>query len=190
MGWHYFITNNWWYDIKLASAVTLNPNLSIKENMKYSTLRKFVLSLQPNKVKTVGFFWGMSGQIFIREKWNEYSEKNSFVGTQTIHLFVLLNIFKESPFMLIAKPMIKTRADNIRWDTFGMGNALKREKITLDAFEYIAKKYSISYSKIGLYLTFFLSYCQNIGIFYIKKYIFKDQKKILKIKSFLSKIYH
>ena len=56
----YFITNNWGYDISLLEPVTLRPNLSIEENKRYTTLKEFVYSLQPDRIKTVGFFGGMS----------------------------------------------------------------------------------------------------------------------------------
>lgn len=52
----YYITNNWGYDIALENPVTLRPNLSISENQKFSTLNEFVHSLQPDRIKTVGFF--------------------------------------------------------------------------------------------------------------------------------------
>lgn len=183
----YFITNNWGYDISLLEPVMLRPNMSIEENTRYNTLKEFVHSLQPDRIKTVGFFWGMSWQIFLKSKWDACNEKETFIGTQTIHLFVLLHSMIESPFMIIALPTIKTRADNIRWDTFHMTNWWKREKTTLDAFVYIAKIYVIPYRSIPLYIQFILSYIKNTSILYIKKYILKDQKTIMSLKRTLSK---
>lgn len=86
-------------------------------------------------------------------------------------------------------PTIKTRADNIRWDTFGMNSAFRREKITRDAFCFIADLYEIPYSSIVLHAVFFKNYLKNLSIMYIKKYILKDQKTILKIKTKIDKIF-
>lgn len=52
----YFITNNWGYDISLLEPVMLRPNMSIEQNTRYNTLKEFVHSLQPDRIKTVGFF--------------------------------------------------------------------------------------------------------------------------------------
>lgn len=186
----YYITNNWGYNQTLLSPAVLYPSLPIKENQFYPSLIDFILSLQPDRIKTVGFFWGMSGQIFLKKRWDNFLEKEKFIGTQTIHLFVLLSALKEDVFWLIALPTIKTRADNIRWDTFGMNSAFNREMVTLDTFHFIAHLYQIPYSNIVLYWIFFKSYIKNISIMYIKKYILKDQKTILKIKSYIAKVSH
>ncbi len=131
----------------------------------------------------------MSGLIFLREKWLEFKDKEQFIGSQTIHLFVLIDAFKNEPFMLIFLPTIKTRADNIRWDTFGMNSAFKREMVTKSAFLYIAKIHNISYSKTSLMRDFVLSYIKNIAIFWIKKYFLRDQEKILRIKKVLGRFH-
>lgn len=184
----YYITNNWWYDTELKNPATLTPNLAIEKNEKFSTLKEFVISLQPDRIKTVGFFGGMSWQIFLREKWDNFPQKEQFIGSQTIHLFVLLHCMKEDWFMLIAHPTIRTRADNIRWDTFHMTSRWKREKTTLESFQHIALLYDIPYSLRGLYIRTMYSYTKNTIILFIKRYILRDTKKILKIKTLLSSL--
>ena len=184
-----YLTNNWWYDQSLKNPVTLAPNINILSNQLYPTLNSFIHSLQPKKIQTVGYFWWMSGLIFLREKWLEFKDKEQFIGSQTIHLFVLIDAFKNEPFMLIFLPTIKTRADNIRWDTFGMNSAFKREMVTKSAFLYIAKIHNISYSKTSLMRDFVLSYIKNIAIFWIKKYFLRDQEKILRIKKVLGRFH-
>lgn len=188
----YYITNNWWYDISLKYPVTLEPSLSITTNQYYQTLKDFIFFLQPDKIRTVWFFWGMSGQIFLKERWDAFTDKERFIWTQTIHLFMLLSIMKENTFWLIALPTIKTRADNIRWDTFDMNNAFRREELTRKTFCFIADIYKIPYSNIALHIIFLKNYLKNLSIIYVKKYILKDQKTILKIKKYLAKVssYH
>ncbi len=93
----------------------------------------------------------------------------------------------ESPLILIAEPSIKTRADNIRWDTFHMKSLWKREKLTLDTFVHIAKLYDIPYSAFSLYIRFVRSYMKNMSILAIKKYILKDQRTIIYLKKLISK---
>lgn len=183
----YYISNSWSYDNKLSLPVSGSANISIRENKFYLTLKDFIFSLQPDRIKTVSFFGMMSWQFFLKGIWDSFLMKESFIWTQTIHLFVLVSSMKNLPFILIAQPTIKSRSDNLRWDSFGLSSAIKREKVTLDTFQFIARLYEIPYSKWKLYLSFFWSYIRNIVIFYVKKYLIRDQATVTKIKTVLSK---
>jgi peptidoglycan/LPS O-acetylase OafA/YrhL/glycosyltransferase involved in cell wall biosynthesis len=187
---YYYLSNSWWYDINLKEKITLSPNLNYKNELNnYSTLKEFIKTIEKYPVNTVWYFWWMSWQIFLRKKWIEYIERIQFIWTQTIHLFVLLHIMKDEKFSIIWTPIIKARADNVRWELAGMNKAIQRELFTLNTFKWIAKEYNIKYSKLKIHLIFIINYIKNSIIWFIKKYILKDSKQIYKIKIFLNKIY-
>lgn len=186
----FYISNSWWFDIKLKEKITLSPNLNFKDELtNYKKLSDFIISLSNKPIHTVWYFWWMSWQIFLREKWNNCEKKESYIWSLVIHLHTLLDIMKNEKFWIIWTPIIKARADNVRWDLSWMNTAIKRELMTLNTFKWIANKYNIKYSKIKLYTVFIINYNKNFLISFIKKYILKDSKQIYKIKLFLNNIY-
>ena len=186
----FYLSNYWWFDTKLKEKVTLGPNLSTDvELINYSSLNEFIKNIYENPINTVAYFWNMSWKIFLRNKWIECLNIESYLWSQVIHLYILLEVMKNEHFWVIWIPIIKSRADNIRWDSFWMTNAIKRELMTLNTFIWIANKYELKISKIRLYGIFTISYFKNFLIKIIKKYLLKDSKQIYKIKLILSKIY-
>ncbi len=92
----YFLANTWGYDNQLGKPALSAPNLSIREDVHFGTLGNFVQSISGYR-QVVGYFGGMSGQIFLRKMWADLPGKEKFIGTNTIHLFVILQAFKNFP---------------------------------------------------------------------------------------------
>ncbi len=144
----YYILNCWGYNHEMTSPVVSHPNWDIKEDRIFNTLSDFVKTIS-KYIDIVGNFGGMSMQLFSRKAWADFSEKEKFIGTNTIHLFILLSIFKDSKFVLVASPCIKTRNDNMRWDTFpGLEANAKRSKATADTVLWISDLYGLSLSSM------------------------------------------
>lgn len=152
----YYILNCWGYNHELTAPVVNHPNWDIKEDRLFNTLGDFVRTIK-KYIDIVGNFGGMSMQLFSRKMWMDFPDKEKFIGTNTIHLFVILNVFKDSKFALIAEPCIKTRNDNMRWDTFpGLEANAKRGKVTAKTTLWISDIYNLSLSPLKV-KTFFLS---------------------------------
>jgi abequosyltransferase len=151
----YFMLNYWGYDHELNQPVMAAPAYALTEDETYNTLGDFVRSIKKYS-EIVGFFGGMSTQFFRRADWANFPDKEKYIGTQCIHLFTILSVFRDSPFMRLAMPMVKTRNDNIRWDTFpGYGTNAKRIKITIDSLLWIRDKYNLPIStwSVNMYFT-------------------------------------
>ncbi|TAN34188.1 glycosyltransferase family 2 protein [Patescibacteria group bacterium] len=159
IGAPYFMLNCWGYDHWLKEPVLSQPNQKLEKDAVYDTLADFVKSIK-NYLDLVGFFGGMSTQLFLRKTWLDFETKNEYIGTSTIHFFVLLQAFKNSRFALLAEPFIKTRNDNLRWDSYqGLENNYKRSVGTARAVFWIANLYGLPISRSKVYAYFLIRGC-------------------------------
>ncbi|MDB5259221.1 MAG: glycosyl transferase family 2 [Candidatus Taylorbacteria bacterium] len=139
----YYLLNGWGYDHELANPVVSHPNRKMQEDISYGSLSEFVRSI-PDYMDLVGNFGGMS-HLFARKAWMEFAGKEKFVGCQVNHLFAFLTIFKDSPCAILAEPVIKTRNDNMRWDSFpGLENSMARAKLTAKTVFWISDLYDLN----------------------------------------------
>lgn len=183
----YCIVNCWGYDKQLENKALGKPNMDIEQNQYYKNLAEFVRVT--DKDKLVGNFGGVSAQVFSRKFWQEFADKEKFIGSQAIHLFILLSVFKDQSFALLSKPLVKVRADNIRWDTFpGLETLKKRALGTQKTLLWILNEYKIPYSKFLLKNEYYKNLLKYWLINFARKYIFKSQKTRNIIKKMLGKM--
>lgn len=144
----YMQVNCWGYDHELESPARPHPNRDIKEDQQFASLADFVHSIESYS-DLVGIFGGMSAQLFKREQWSEFPNKEQFLGSNAIHLFILLSAFKDHSFKLLSPPVVKTRADNIRWDTYpGLETHLGRTNATLKTAMWISDLYNLGLKEV------------------------------------------
>lgn len=144
--------NNWGYDKDLQNPILLHPNLTITSDKRYAELAEFIHAYQPYE-NLVGFFVGLSNQLFRRADWVSWSDKEKYFSTQAIHMYICLNVFKTSPFMVITKPIVKTRASNIRWNVFpGLETISGRVRSTVKIAVWIRDAYNLPISNTRLRL--------------------------------------
>lgn len=173
----YFVLNSWGYDHFLNKPVSLHPNLQISEDMIFAELSDFVKSIK-NYRNLIGSFGGMSVQLFQREYWLNFKKKDDYVGTNTIHLFILLSVFKNSKFALISRPFIKTRNDNLRWQTYnGFETSIKRIIATTKGVIWISDLYSLNVNRVKV-----LSYFFMIGFWLSFKQLIKKILIVIRIR--------
>ncbi len=151
----YFFLNSWGYNRQLTAPASAQPAFEPFKKVQYDTLQYFVESITVYQ-DVVGYFAGMSSQLFLRKDWIAYPNKKEFIGTQVVHLFILLSTFQGSRFCILPKPIVKTRANNIRWETYpGLETARGRAEGTLKTALWIQKTYSLTLSvkklKVALY---------------------------------------
>lgn len=169
----YYMLNSWGYDHELQNPIMFAASRPIKDNSLFPSLIDFVKSIKGYN-NLVGTFGGMSVQLFKRDMWINFDEKNKYLDTQAIHLFILLSVYKNYPFMLIAEPFIKTRNDNMRWDICpGFETASKRVNETVRIALWISDLYDLSLSPTGvkilsLWQVYVLSFKG-----YVKKILYK-----------------
>ena len=153
----YIMANAWGYDRELKNSALSRPNLHIAADQYFPTLSAFVKTI-PDYRDTVGFFGGFSCQIVKRSVWQAAENKEEFIGSQALHMFVILKNFRDLPMCQVAQPLVKTRADNIRWDTFpGLETVAARNRKTKEALVWIYRIYGIKYSKLHIDWYFFWS---------------------------------
>jgi len=170
----YYMVNCLGYDHSLIAPSVSNPNLHIEKDMYYRMLQDFVRSITDMN-DIVGYFGGMSVQVFSRSVWNKCMDKEQWIGTQTIHLFVLLSAYRELAFQQIAEPFVKTRSDNMRWDTFtGLETLTKRAYSTYKTRVWILDLYSMPYSITFLKVHLYSSLASNWFVNAIKKYFLSN----------------
>lgn len=146
----FFGLNSWGYDNALKEPLLSFPNLSISEDAHYKKLSDFVKSV-PNYTNLAGIFGGMSTHLFLRKPWVAFTDKDKFFETQCAHMFILLTIFKDSPYVLLASPVIKTRSSNVRWESFaGLETASGRTKETIKGVKWIKEKYNLEISNVRI----------------------------------------
>ncbi len=151
----FFGLNCWGYDAELKNPVLPYPNLQIKEDLSYHKLSDYVKSIK-KYTHLIGIFVGLSTQLFLREPWVKFQHKEDYFDTLAVHMYVNMNIFKNSPFMLIAEPVIKTRSSNIRWDVFeGLETVHGRIVETIKGAQWMKKQFQLPVSNTTLLLYFY-----------------------------------
>jgi len=184
----YVMANSWGYNKELTEQAVSRPNLNIKENEFFSSLEVFVRNIGDFR-NTVGFFGGLSCQIFKRSVWQALPNKEEFIGSQALHLFVILKACKNLPVCLASKPLVKTRADNIRWDTFpGLSTVAQRSQKTKQTAKWIYELYNIPYPNFYLEWYFFWNSLKSFFINGVKKYLLFSpvvRKPIIKLAKFI-----
>ncbi len=175
-GCSYFLLNCWGYDHELNFPALSQPNLHLSENKRFATLRELVCDIG-NYDDMTGYFGGMSCQLFDRRVWRDYDQKEKYIGTQAIHLFVILAAFRQLPSLEAAKPVLKVRADNLRWDTFpGLESISKRVRQTQDTLLWLLELYRIPYSAWKVRFKFFRSWAAQALVAGIKKYLLRNER--------------
>lgn len=151
----FFGLNCWGYDAQLQYPVLSHPNLEIKKDIHYEKLSHYIHSIK-RYTNLVGIFVGLSTQLFKRDPWVAYSGKEKFFDTLAIHMYVNLSVYKESPFVIIACPVIKTRSSNIRWDVFaGLETIQGRIKSTLEIVTWVRDTFKLPISNTSFYIYFY-----------------------------------
>ncbi len=183
----YCLVNCLGYDNSLSNPAVRDPNFMIESNQYFTTLRECIIKMDQKHL--VGYFNGLSIQIFKRTLWQAWPNKQEYVGTSGIHLHTLLSVMKEESFAIIAKPLVKVRAANIRWDAFpGLETLTKRARATTKGLLWILETYKIPHSNIALkfeqYRFLFVSWLTVA----LKKYFFRSQHSRDLIKKLLGKL--
>ncbi len=151
----FYQLNCWGYDHMLASPVLPRPNLSITKDQEYETLSTYIHTIK-KYTNLVGIFVGLSTQLFERDPWVSFERKERYFDTLAIHMYVNLSIFKDDKFKVLAKPIIKTRSSNIRWDVFaGLETIKGRITSTIAIATWIRDTYSLPIKNIQLYIYFY-----------------------------------
>lgn len=181
----YLLANTWGYDKGLGSPALSRPNLHIQNDLIFQSLREFVASISDYN-NLVGYFGGMSAQLFSRKVWQNFELKEKFIGSQAIHLHIILSAYKNIKTCVLAKPLVKTRADNIRWETFpGLESNKKRQEATTKGVVWILNEYGIPYSNLRIKLNYYNGLVYGLLLFLAKRtvlksfFIKKNLKKIL-----------
>lgn len=147
----YYMLNSWGYDHDLIKPIMSESNRKISEDQFFEELSKFVIKIK-GYMNLVGNFGGMS-HLFNRKMWIDYKDKQKYVGTQAVHLFIILSVFKNSKCAILAKPVIKTRNNNMRWNTFpGLETYTKRSERTTQTVLWISDLYNLSLSPFSVKL--------------------------------------
>lgn len=183
----YCLVNCLGYDHELINPSVKQANFNIQADEYFDNIRDAILKI--NKDDLVGYFCGLSIQVFDRALWLSWPDKQKYIGTYAVHMYTLLSTMKDQPFAMIAKPMVKVRAANIRWDTFpGLEKLKNRVQGTTKGMLWILEKYNIPHSKFAIQIR------QNINMFKIwiigsmKKYLFKSQGTRDLIKKLMGKL--
>lgn len=156
IGASYFMLNCWGYDHWLNKPVVSHPNQQISKDVIYNNLSDFVKS-KKSYHNLVGLFCSMSTQLFSRKIWMNFDKKENYIGTNTVHFYILLTAFKNSKFTLLADPIIKTRNDNLRWDSYvGLETNFKRSMSTAKAIFWISSLYDLPISRYKIKIYFFV----------------------------------
>lgn len=151
----FFGLNCWGYDASLKNKVLPHPNLRIPHDEKYMSLSKYIHSIE-KYTNLVGIFVGLSTQLFKRDPWVEFPDKEKFFDTLAIHTYVNLSIFKDAPFIMIAEPIVKTRSSNIRWDVFaGLETIQGRIQSTLEIVMWVRDTFNLPISNSRLRAYFY-----------------------------------
>ncbi|MEK7680913.1 MAG: glycosyltransferase family 2 protein [Patescibacteria group bacterium] len=183
----YCLVNCFGYDNNLQNPAVRDPNFMIESNQYFGTLRECVTKM--DRKNLVGYFCGLSIQVFKRDLWQAWPNKQEYIGSNGIHMHILLSAMKEQNFAIISKPLVKLRAANIRWDTFpGLETLMKRARATTKGLLWILETYRIPYSKLAMKIEqnriLFVSWATMV----LKKYLFKNQRSRDLIKKLLGKL--
>lgn len=152
----FFSLNFWGYDSELKNPVLPHPNFKISKDIYYNRLSDYIKSIK-EYTNLVGVFVGLSTQLFLREPWVTFPEKEKYFDTLAVHMYVNLSIFKNSPFLIIKEPIIKTRSSNIRWDVFdGLGTIQGRVISTIKIVKWIKELFNLPIPNTRIYIYFYI----------------------------------
>ncbi|PJC52309.1 MAG: hypothetical protein CO030_03525, partial [Candidatus Magasanikbacteria bacterium CG_4_9_14_0_2_um_filter_42_11] len=169
----YCLVNCLGYDNFLQKPAVRQPNFAITNNTYYETLDEAVKKM--DRKSLVGNFCGLSIQVIRRSLWDGVTNKGVHVGTNAVHLYTTLLAMKGKPFAMIAKPLVKVRAANIRWDTFpGLDTLSNRSESTYIALLWILKTYDIPHSKEIMRIRQRIDLVKSWIINVLKRYLFKS----------------
>lgn len=167
----YILLNHQGYDHELLKPIT-PPNRQQQDDIRYETLQEFTKTIN-DSMSLVGTFGGMSTQLFNRQTWLLMPHKEKYIGTQTIHLFVIVNAFKKLPVVLMKEPTIMSRNANLRWDSFpGLESEKKRTLKTIETALWINDLYELGYSPKKIKNDLVWRGRINLLKYYIKKVIY------------------
>lgn len=188
----YCLVNCWGYDNKLLNPALRQPNFKIASDQYFGNLREYILEMAKKNVdkkNLVGNLCGLSTQIFNRQLWLAYPNKQEHIGKNIIHAKILLLVMKKQSFAMIANPLVKTRSANIRWETFSGSETLKkRVQSTYKFLIWIFETYEAPYSKLALKIEEYKSFLVGWIINTSKRYLFKSQASRDLIKKLLGKL--
>ncbi len=147
--------NCWGYDAELKNPVLPHPNLTITDNIYNKSLSEYVHTIK-RYTNLIGVFVGLSTQLYLREPWVNYKGKEEFLDTLAVYMYINLINFKDQPFTIIAKPFVKTRSSNIRWDVFaGLETIQGRIASTLQLATWIRDQFKLPISNTQFYIYFY-----------------------------------
>ena len=150
----YYMLNSWGYDHELLHPILSHPNMETKEDVVYGSLVEYVRTIK-KYTNLVGGFCGLS-HVFERKAWMDFRDKERYVGTSAIHFFIILSIFRDSACASIAKPIIKTRSSNIRWNVFpGLGTVNGRIRSTIQLVTFIKNLFNLPISNFRINVYFY-----------------------------------
>lgn len=185
--YEYILANCWGYNREMTQKAVSRPNMHITEDQEYGSLSEFIHTIT-NYQDIVGYFGGMSVQIFKRTIWEAVPDKETYIGSQAIHLHLLLLGFRSSPMAVLHEPLVKTRADNMRWDSFpGLNSVKKRAFATRDGQKWIYNLYNIPYSNLELTLVCYWNIVCSTLYNLARNTIFKNRNVRNFIKQLLGK---
>ncbi len=184
----YCVVNFWAYDNKLEHPALSLPNQRVQTDQFFTQLSDYIQKAGPN-ADLVGFFCGLSAQVFDRSLWQALSDKQKFIGTNAVHLYILLSVMQNQSFAILAKPLLKARSANTRWDSFeGLDSAKLRARETFKVLMWILDFYKIPHSKLVIKYNYYSYVVKSFIINFIKKNMFKSQKSRDRIKKILNKL--
>jgi abequosyltransferase len=151
----FFGLNCWGYDSDLKNPVLPHPNLKIETDLYYKKLSDYIRTIK-KYTNLVGIFVGLSTQLFKRDPYVAYNGKEKFFDTLVIYMYINLSVYKDSPFVTIAQPVIKTRSSNIRWDVFaGLETIQGRIQSTLEIVTWVRDMFNLPISNTSFYIYFY-----------------------------------
>lgn len=184
----YCVVNYWGYNNSLSAPALKRPDSGIEADKYFVHLSEFVKVAKKGK-SLVGLFCGLSSQVFNRELWLNCPDKKQYIGSDAVHLYILLSVMKDQGFALFAKPLVKVRADNIRWETFpGLATLKKRTWATHKILLWILERYEVPHSRLLLLLGYYQDYLYNRLLISMRKTLFKSQGSRDKLKKILGKL--
>ena len=104
-------------------------------------------------------------------------------------MFVLLASMKGQSFALLAKPLVKVRADNIRWDVFpGFETVTKRTSATYTILNWILDFYGFPRFRPLLKFAYYKDIAEAYLKIFVKKNLLRSQGSRDRLKKVLGKL--
>lgn len=184
----YGLVNCWGYDNSLTAPALKNPNLPLGPDMSFPSPREYMETI-PRDKRLVGVFCGLSVQIFERSIWEAWQGKESYIGSNAIHFFILLASMRSRRFAVLRKPLVKVRADNIRWNSFaGWETIQRRNAATRSLLVWVLNCYGFPHSRAYIELVYY----RDLAELYLKdgmrKWVFRSQHSRDWVKRLLGKL--